>query len=84
MIDDENITDKEPDWMNSANDRKTPYTEAELDVFVEGFILGLDDYEWTAMKSEFGEAKAKERIKAGIIKMDENNLVNLTPKGQTH
>ena len=35
--------DNEPDWINPANDRKTPYSDAEIDVFVEGFIIGLDD-----------------------------------------
>ena len=36
-------SDKKPDWMNPANDRKTPYTEEEIDAFVEDFILGLDE-----------------------------------------
>ena len=30
-----------PDWMNPANDRKTPYTDEELELFVDGFIRGL-------------------------------------------
>ncbi len=47
--------DKEPDWMNPANDRKTPYTNEEIEEFVDGFILGLDDHEWSAMKAELGE-----------------------------
>lgn len=72
---------EEPDWVNPANDRKTPYTEEEIDVFVEGFILGLDDEEWAQMKSEHGEKKARERIRAGFIKMDANNLANMTPTG---
>ena len=42
---------KEPDWMNPANDRKTPYAEEEINTFVEDFILGLDDQEWLSMKS---------------------------------
>ena len=73
--------DKEPDWMNPANDRKSPYTDEEIDLLVEGFILGLDDQEWLSMKSELGEEKAREKIRAGIVKMDERNLINLTPKG---
>ena len=74
-------SDKEPDWMNPANDRKTPYTEEELDTFVEDFILGLDDQDWLAMKSELGEEKTREKIRAGFVKMDERNLTNITPKG---
>ena len=77
-------SDKEPDWLNPANDRKTPYTKKEIDTFVEDFILGLDDQEWLSMTSEYGEDKARERIRAGIVKMDERNLVNLTPKGSVN
>ena len=77
-------SDKEPDWLNPANDRKTPYTEKEIDTFVEDFILGLDDQEWLSIKSEYGEENARERIRAGFVKMDERNLVNLTPKGSVN
>lgn len=31
----------EPDWVNPANDRKTPYSDEEIDRFVDDFILGL-------------------------------------------
>jgi hypothetical protein len=80
----DNDSDKEPDWMNRANDRESPYTEEEIDIFVEGLILSLNDKDWLAMKSELGEEKAREKIKAGIVKMDERNLVNITPKGSIH
>ena len=80
----DNGSDKEPAWMNPANDRKTPYTEEEIDTFVEDFILSLDDQEWLSMKSEYGEEKVRERIRAGFVKMDERNLVNLTPKGSVN
>ncbi len=73
--------DPEPDWMNPANDRKTPYTDEEIEAFVEGFILGLDDLQWESMKLELGEKEARERIKARIVKMDERNLINISPKG---
>jgi hypothetical protein len=75
---------KEPDWMNPANDRKTPYTEEEINAFIDDFILGLEDQEWLSMKSEYGEKKAKEIIRAAIVKMDERNLVNLIPKGSVN
>ncbi len=77
-------SDNEPDWLNPENTRKTPYTDEEIDTFVEGFILGLDDQEWSSMKLELGEEKAREKIRAGFIKMDERNLINLTPKGPVH
>ena len=78
------VSDKEPDWMDPANDRKTHFTEEELDTFVEGFILGLDDQEWLSMKSQHGEQKAREIIRAAIGKRDENNLANMTPKGSVN
>ena len=73
-----------PDWMNPINDRKSPYTKKELDVLVEGFILDLDDQERLAMTSKFGAEEARERIRAGIIKMDANNLINITPSGMVN
>ena len=29
----------EPDWVNPANDRKTPYTDEELELFVDFYLL---------------------------------------------
>jgi len=74
----------EPDWVNPANDRKTPYTDEELDRLVEDFILGLDEHEWLSIKAKFGEKSARERIRSGFVKLDERNLVNITPKGPVH
>ena len=34
---------KEPDWLDPKNDRKTPYTEKELDMFVDGVIDNMKD-----------------------------------------
>lgn len=72
--------DEEPDWVNPANTRKRPYSEEEIDRFVEDFILGLDAHEWAEIKSEYGEYEARKRIRAAMVKRDENNLVNITPK----
>ena len=76
--------DWEPDWMNPANDRKSPYTDEEIEMFVEGFIIGLDKKEWATMKSEHGEEGARAKIRAGIIRMDERNLLNIKPEGPIH
>jgi hypothetical protein len=80
----ENGSDKNPDWMNPANDRKTPYTEEEIDTFVEDFILGLDKQEWLSITAEHGEEKAREKIRTAFVNMDENSLVNMTPKGSVN
>jgi hypothetical protein len=79
-----NGPDKEPDWVNPANDRKTPYTEEEIDTFVEDFIRGLDEQEWLSITAEYGEEKARQRIRTAFVKMDENNLVNMSPKGSVN
>lgn len=31
---------EEPDWVNPKRGRKTPYTDEEIERFVEGFISG--------------------------------------------
>jgi hypothetical protein len=79
-----NGPDNEPDWINPANDRKTPYTEEEIDTFVEDFIRGLDEQEWLSITAEYGEEKARKRIRNAFVKMDENNLVNMSPKGSVN
>ena len=76
------MTDK-PDWMNSANDRKTPYTDEELELFVDGFIESFKD-EWEDLKLKFGKLMARKRIKNGFIANDENNLLNIEPDHEVH
>lgn len=74
----------QPDWMNPANDRKTPYTEEEIGEFVEGFILGLDEEQWEDLKLKYGEQAAREKIRLGLIALDERNLINITPGSEVH
>ena len=81
MTKSDNATDKEPAWLDPANERKTPYTEAEIELFVEDFIRGLDESEWEKIKSEYGEENARERFRAAMRGMDANDLANMTPKG---
>ena len=77
--------DWEPDFMNPANDRKTPYTEDELKEFAQGFMDSMSDT--NAVKSlvkEVGKENAEKIVKKNIEKEDENNLCNLTPKSTKH
>ena len=74
--------DWEPDWVNPANDRKTPYTEEELDLFVEGFIDSMSDTE--ALKTKLAEDaidEVKRVLKELFRQLDQNNLINLDPEG---
>lgn len=68
--------DFEPSWLDPANDRKTPYTEEELDLFVNGFI-DSNKTKWKQLVSEFGEEQAWNVIKEGFRKMDERNIPNM-------
>ena len=78
-------TEEWPNWVASVETRTTPFSEEELDVLVEGFIRGLDEDEWQAFQQQYGgEEATRARIRAGFIKLDENNLVNMTPEGPVH
>ena len=77
--------DWEPDWINPANDRKTPYTEDELKEFAQGFMDSMSDT--NAVKSlvkEVGKENAEKIVKEKLEKEDQNNLCNLTPKSTKH
>lgn len=77
--------DAEPDWVNPASDRKTPYTEEEVDLLVEGFIAGLSDTEVFKRKvAAEGIVDVKKLLKERFRQLDENNLVNLDPEGLIH
>lgn len=36
--------DNGPDWLDPANDRKVPYTDEEIEEFVNGFIEGFPEH----------------------------------------
>ncbi len=35
--------EKEPEWLDPKNDRTRPYTEKELEIFVDGVIENMRD-----------------------------------------
>jgi hypothetical protein len=72
-----------PDWVTPAKDRKTPYTDDELELFVDDFIDDFE-YEWEDLKLKLGEPMARQRIKDGLIARDDNNLHNIEPDGEVH
>jgi hypothetical protein len=82
---DEVPSDWEPPWMNPENDRKTPYTEEELEEFAEGFISNMSDIaEVRDMIKQKGIDDVKEIAKEGFRKQAERILVNTTVKGFVH
>jgi len=82
---DKNTDELEPPWMNPENDRKTPYTEDELEEFAEGFISSMSDTaKLKEMIEQEGMDKAKEIVKESFRRQDERNLINMTVKGSIH
>jgi hypothetical protein len=71
-----------PDWLDPRNDRKTPYTDAELDIFADDFIARMSDTKaWKNLVAEFGEPKARDVLKQRLAAQDANSLLNWQPAG---
>ena len=71
-----------PDWLDSRNNRKTPYTDAELDIFTDDFIARMSDTKaWKHLIAEVGEPKARDVLKQRLAAQDGNSLLNWQPGG---
>ena len=78
-------TSCEPSWLDPRNDRKTPFSDAELDVLAEDFIARMADTKaWQDLVAEVGELKAREVLKQRLAAQDANNLINWQPDGPLH
>jgi hypothetical protein len=65
--------------MRLRNNRKTPYTDAELDIFIEDFIARMSDTKaWKNLVAEVGEPKV---LKQRLAAQDANSLFNWQPSG---
>src|ERR1700730_13481577 len=54
-------TSSEPSWLDPRNDRKTSFTDAELDVLADDFIARMADTQaWRDLVGEVGEQQARE------------------------
>ena len=74
-----------PDWVDPANDRKTPYTEAELDMLAADFIaMNGDTPAWRVLVAEVGEQEAMAEVKKRLAARDPRNLINWNPIGAKH
>jgi hypothetical protein len=77
--------DIEPDWLNPANDRKTPYADAELDRLASDFLaMNKDVAVWKALIARVGESKALAVVKQRLAARDPKSLINCHPGGSTH
>jgi hypothetical protein len=72
----------EPAWLDPSNDRKTPYSDAELDIFTDDFIARLGDTSaWQDLVQDVGEIKARQILRERLAAQDERSLVNWDPVG---
>jgi hypothetical protein len=56
-----------PAWLHPEHDRKEPYTDEELDVFVEHYLEALVDAPaWNNVVAKMGIEAAKQALKDGI------------------
>jgi hypothetical protein len=78
-------TSSEPSWLDPRNDRKTPFTDAELDVMADDFIARMADTRaWRDLVAEVGEHQAREVVKQRLAAQDANSLINWQPDGPLH
>jgi len=75
----------EPPWLDPRSDRKTSYTDAELDILTDDFILGMADTPaWRELVAEVGGQRARDVLKQRLAGKDPNNLINWQPAGPMH
>jgi hypothetical protein len=78
-------TSPEPSWLDPRNDRKTPFTDAELDVLADDFIAKMADTQaWQDLVAEVGEQQAREVVRQRLAAQDANSLINWQPDGPLH
>jgi hypothetical protein len=78
-------TSSEPSWLDPRNDRKTPFTDAELETLTDDFIAAIADTPaWQNLVAEVGERQAREVAKMRLAAQDANSLLNWQPDGSLH
>ncbi|MGD9202228.1 MAG: hypothetical protein PVI26_11735 [Chitinispirillia bacterium] len=63
----------EPDWLDPANDRKTPYTDEEIEQFVDGYIKGFTEHYNKLVKND-GPNTARIILRNRFKAMDPNRF----------
>jgi len=75
----------EPAWLDPSNDRKTLFTDAELDrLTVDQITMMADTAAWRDLVAEFGKRRARETVKQRLAVRDPNSLINWEPGGPLH
>jgi hypothetical protein len=77
--------ENEPDWVNPANDRKTPCTDAELDRLASDFLaMNKDVAVWKNLIAGGGELEALAVVKQRLAARDPKSLINWQPSKSPH
>jgi hypothetical protein len=66
-----NEKNDEPAWLNPENDRKTPYTDEEIEEFVNGFIHSFPEH-YRKLLKEDGPNTARIILRNRFKARDEN------------
>jgi hypothetical protein len=78
-------TSDELSWLDPSNDRKTPYSDAELGRLTDDQIAMLADTPaWRNLVAEVGAPRAREVVKQRLAGRDPNSLINWQPGGPMH
>jgi hypothetical protein len=84
-MDDETSKSSEPPWLDSGNDRKTPYSDAELNTLTNDQIAMLADAPaWRDLVADVGSQRAGELVTLRLAGRDPNSLVNWQQCGLWH
>ena len=84
-MEDDLLKSSEPAWLDPSNDRKTPYSDAELDRLTDDQIAMLADTPaWRRLVADVGSQRANEIVKLRLASRDPNSLVNWQPDGPLH
>ena len=84
-MEDEPSKTSEPAWLDPSKERKTRYSDAELDRLTDDQIAMLADTPvWRTLVADVGSQRAREIVKLRLAGRDPNSLVNWKPSGPGH
>ena len=84
-MEDEPSKSSAPAWLDPSNDRKTPYSDAELDRLTDDQIAMLADMPaWRNLVADVSSQQAREIVKLRLAGRDPNSFANWQPSGPRH
>jgi hypothetical protein len=67
----QNNINEEPEWLNLENDRKTPFSDEEIESFVNDFIGQFPDH-YNELLKKYSPDTAREIIRESFKNRDSN------------